>query len=58
MQPHDANNLNQQLDEIDSIQDELDSSERQTSAIRERLREAHRELRRIVNSSARPAAEG
>jgi len=55
--PHEANNLNHQLDEIDSIQGELDSSERQTTAIRERLREAHRELRRIVNSGAKTASE-
>ena len=58
METRDAGNLNDQLDEIDSIQGELDSSERQTSAIRERLREAHRELRRIVNSTSRSADGG
>jgi hypothetical protein len=45
--------LNSQLDEIDVIQGELDNAERQTSSIRERLREAHRELRQIVNGTSR-----
>lgn len=39
-------------DETNSIQGELESSGRQTAAIRDRLREAHRELRRIVDAGS------